>query len=281
MIRSPIRSPIRSAVSSVFERRAAGGAAAFDPMTLFASGEQGGWYDPSDLSTLFQDSAGTIPVTTSGQSVGRMLDKSGRGNHMIGASGAFPVYEVAGGLRCLRANGTTQRMYTAAGVPLTGTDKLSCSVAVRVEGTGNQCIFSNDSAGAARFNILYLAGASPKPRALLNAGAVAAVSVSAKGAAPYLVVNTGVFDVAGATATNEILLRQDGVIQTQTVEAPGPAGGGNFSAQPFSLFSDSAAGVLFPFQGLFYGGVVRAVQSTSGELLNIEQYLGEKAGLFF
>ena len=48
---------------------------------LFASGEQGVWYDPSDLSTLFQDAAGTIPVTGVEQPVGLMLDKSGRGNH--------------------------------------------------------------------------------------------------------------------------------------------------------------------------------------------------------
>jgi len=43
---------------------------------LFASGEQGAWYDPSDLSTMFQDSAGTTPVTEDGQPVGLILDKS-------------------------------------------------------------------------------------------------------------------------------------------------------------------------------------------------------------
>ena len=48
---------------------------------LFANGEQGVWYDPSDFSTLFQDVAGTIPVTGVEQPVGLMLDKSGRGNH--------------------------------------------------------------------------------------------------------------------------------------------------------------------------------------------------------
>ena len=48
---------------------------------LFANGEQGAWYDPSDLSTMFQDSAGTTPVTAVEQPVGKILDKSGRGNH--------------------------------------------------------------------------------------------------------------------------------------------------------------------------------------------------------
>lgn len=47
----------------------------FSPLSLFASGEQGVWYDPSDFSTMFQDAAGTIPVTAVGQPVGLILDK--------------------------------------------------------------------------------------------------------------------------------------------------------------------------------------------------------------
>jgi hypothetical protein len=42
---------------------------------LFSSGEPGAWWDPSDMSTLFEDSAGTIPITTVEKPVGLMLDK--------------------------------------------------------------------------------------------------------------------------------------------------------------------------------------------------------------
>lgn len=49
--------------------------AIFNPMSLFMNGEPGVWYDPSDLSTLFQDSNGVTPVTATGQPVGLMLDK--------------------------------------------------------------------------------------------------------------------------------------------------------------------------------------------------------------
>lgn len=57
---------------------------AFSPLTglssmvrsLFSAGEPGVWLDPSDLSTLFQDAAGTVPVTAVGQPVGLILDKS-------------------------------------------------------------------------------------------------------------------------------------------------------------------------------------------------------------
>lgn len=44
--------------------------------SLFANNEQGFTRDPYDLSVMFQDAAGTIPVTAVGQAVGLMLDKS-------------------------------------------------------------------------------------------------------------------------------------------------------------------------------------------------------------
>lgn len=47
----------------------------FSPTSLFLAGEQGFIYDPSDFSTLYQDAAGTVPVTAAGQSVGLVLDK--------------------------------------------------------------------------------------------------------------------------------------------------------------------------------------------------------------
>jgi hypothetical protein len=62
---------------------------------LFASAQPGVWYDPSDLTTLFQDSAGTTPVTAPNQTVGKMLDKSGRGNHATQATSTQrPIYGI-------------------------------------------------------------------------------------------------------------------------------------------------------------------------------------------
>jgi hypothetical protein len=73
----PIRNGLPIGLGSV----AGFGIAPFEPYSLFENGEQGAWYDPSDFSTLFTDSAGTTPVTGVEQFVGRMNDKSGRGNH--------------------------------------------------------------------------------------------------------------------------------------------------------------------------------------------------------
>ena len=46
------------------------------PADLFRDGTIGVYYDPSDFSTLYQDAAGTMPVTALEQSVGLVLDKS-------------------------------------------------------------------------------------------------------------------------------------------------------------------------------------------------------------
>ena len=66
------------------------GATEFSPASLFTSGVAGAWYDPSDYSTLFQDSAGTTPVTAVEQPVGLMLDKSqgGLGSELV-TNGGF------------------------------------------------------------------------------------------------------------------------------------------------------------------------------------------------
>lgn len=53
----------------------------FTPAECFRGGVNGVWFDFSDLGTMFQDSAGTTPVTAADQPVGKVLDKSGNGNH--------------------------------------------------------------------------------------------------------------------------------------------------------------------------------------------------------
>jgi hypothetical protein len=127
-------------------RRRAGG---FSPQSvLFGLNEPGIFLDPSDQTTLFQDTAGTTPVTTPGQTVARINDKSGRGNNATQATTASrPIYGInpVGGTRnILRQTATlpTQtRAVTAAQHTLsfrgTGTVTLTgASIAGPLIGTG-------------------------------------------------------------------------------------------------------------------------------------------------
>ena len=82
-----IKTPLSAVIGGAFWTQGAtiigGNAPTFDQQIqkLFANNEQGFFYDLNDLSTLYQDAAGTIPVTAAGQPVGLMIDKSGRNNH--------------------------------------------------------------------------------------------------------------------------------------------------------------------------------------------------------
>lgn len=94
-----IKRPALSEISRLVRKR-------WIPRRLFSNGEQGVWYDPSDLSTLFQDDAGTTPVISDGDPVGLMLDKSGNGNHASQSVSAYrPIYRTDGVFHWLEFDG--------------------------------------------------------------------------------------------------------------------------------------------------------------------------------
>ncbi len=125
-----------------------------DISALFASGEQGVLYDPSDFSSMFQDSAGTIPVTATGQSVGRILDRSGRGNHWLQATAAArPVLRQDGaGKYYLEFDGVDDLMACTN----LFTSSMEVFVAILRVGTGMGILFSGTSGD--RFMGVFQAG---------------------------------------------------------------------------------------------------------------------------
>lgn len=134
----------------LLNRRRIGG---FSPRAILAGSTALVLLDPSDLSTLFQDAAGTTPVTAPGQPVGRILDKSGNGFHATASGTSRPTYGVVpsrGRVNILNATATlaTQtRPVTAAQHTLsfrgTGTVTLTgASTAGPLVGTGANDIVS-------------------------------------------------------------------------------------------------------------------------------------------
>jgi len=102
------------------------------PNSLFASGEQGAWYDPSDLNTLFQDQAGTTPVTAVEQPVSLMLDKSkgGVGTNGVRRYNLLQYSEQFDDAAWVKTNTTIDPNVTATTDPLGGNtaDKLQETV---------------------------------------------------------------------------------------------------------------------------------------------------------
>lgn len=100
MLRDVIKPVISSVISDVL--------GSVSVLALFATGEIGLWFDTTDITTLYQDIAGAIPITAPGQTVALMKDKSGRNNHATQPTAAQrPTYGVIpyGGIRNL-ANGS-------------------------------------------------------------------------------------------------------------------------------------------------------------------------------
>ena len=86
----------------------------YDPLSLFAEGEIGMLYDPQRIETLWQDTAGTIPVTADGQLVARIDDRSGNGRHLTQATpGNQYRYRTDGVLKWLHSEGRACTYQTA------------------------------------------------------------------------------------------------------------------------------------------------------------------------
>ena len=101
---------------------------------LFANNEQGFFYDPNDLSTMFQNSVGTIPVTGAWQPVGLIRDKSGRGNHARQTSSSRrPIFQQK---PILGANFVTDST-------LAEPSKWDTGVTSGISVSGNKLIFNN------------------------------------------------------------------------------------------------------------------------------------------
>jgi hypothetical protein len=254
---------------------AAGGG--FSPRKLFAAGEQGVWYDPSDISTLFTDTAGTTPVTAAGDAVARINDKSGRGNHATQATlAARPIYRIdAGGRPYLEFDGTDDSLATSA-INFTATDKMSVFAGVRK---------LSDAAGASLVE-LSAAVVSNAGSFQMSAPAVAAANYMFRSrgdgtqrdasdtdpafAAPVTNVVTGSADISG----DSVLLRVNG---TQQAVSALDQGAGNYGNYP--LYIGRRGGTSQPFNGWLYGLIVRGAASSAAQIANTERWLNRKTGV--
>lgn len=95
----------------------------FDPANLFDSGQLGAVYDPSVSSTMWQDTAGTIPAGAD-DPVGRMDDRSGNGFHATqGTAANRPIRRTDGSVWWLQFDGQSDELavnVSVVGNPTTG-----------------------------------------------------------------------------------------------------------------------------------------------------------------
>lgn len=256
--------------------RVAGG---FSLLSLFSGGAEGAWFDPSDISTLFQDSAGTTPVTASGQPVGLMLDISGNGNHATQAtSSKRPTYTTGSGLAWLAFDGADDAMATAA-IDFTGTDKMSMFAGVRrIDATvGIITELSNNVGSNGNPGSFYLVSGtdagftaySSLSRGTINPGGpgVAGFNDSTN---PSTDVVSVTHDIAGDLST----MRTNGVAGTS---GTGNKGAGNFGN--YTLYIGSRNQITLYFKGNLYGLIIPGKLVSAAEIASTEAYLAAKTGV--
>lgn len=157
----------------------------WSPSSLFASSEVGVWYDPSDLSTMFQNSDGTTAVAV-GDPVGYIADKSGNGFHATQATAAArPVlmadpltlgselvtngtfdtdtagWAVVGGGATISASGGELKVTGQTSSPASVQHQFTCEVGkwyqfsatYRMAGTGGTLVRVGAAAGGANVNL--------------------------------------------------------------------------------------------------------------------------------
>lgn len=273
---------VQGHISGAFRPRLvpSGGAtatAAYSPIALFAAGEQGAWYDPNDFASLFQDDAGTTPVTAAGQSVGKMLDKSGNGNHVTEATNKPTLrLDSITNRYYLEFDGTNDKL-TSASLNLSAYDKCSIwcvsqhNPVTAVERTILQ--FGDPVTTTASFNFGYRYGGFILWRTASGSFGAREVTASTTGGA----VNVAFTDcnLAGTThATENPQFRVNGASPSLTNYGSTSTGTGNFGSRVMTIGSGRGF-----FSGRLYGLILRMTLSTDAERNNGEAWCRTAGGV--
>ena len=245
---------------------------------LFSNGEQGFFYDPNDLSTMWQDQAKLLPVTGEGQPVWHILDKSGNNNHAFATSSATrPI---------LQRNATTGAYYLAFdgandflqtnNIDFTATDKVSLFAGVRKLSdatTAVLCEFSNNSASTNGTFALFAPTTPNAQYQFRSKGTSASVYASSPTnayPAPHSTVLTGF----GSPPQNIARLRVNGIQVANTPTAQGSSVYGNHP-----LYIGRRGGTSLPFNGHLYSLIGIGRLTTDSETVALEKSIAKNVGV--
>ena len=247
---------------------------------LFSNSEQGFAYDINDLSTLYQDAAGTTPVTGAGQPVGLVKDKSGRNNHAYQTNAASrPLLQrnATTGAYYLAFDGADDFLVTSS-IDFTATDKISLFAGVRKlsdVSTGMLAELSTNSDlvyGVFRLSAPALSGASKY--AVSSRGTADVVLTAATTDTQFNAPNSAILSAKSQISTDTLLLRVNG---SQVAQSAADQGTGNYGNYP--LYIGRRGGTSLPFNGHLYSLIGVARLSTDAETTNLEKAIAKNVGV--
>jgi hypothetical protein len=272
--------PATNVTGSTLKLRGTGGVTLtiFNPLSLFAAGEKGVWFDPTDITTLFQDAAGTTPVTAYGQKVGRILDKSGNGNHATQSNAAFqPTYQIDNeGNPNLTFSGSYTQLVTRA-INFTTTAQMMVGLGLHVVGSASAAAALELGSDVESVNGSFLFGApsSTADHSLYLRG-TSTISARVDNVSDGDDVIIGLFDISQATKELELIPRLNRVqLSGSQITWTGiTAGTGNFGNLP--LYMGARSGGALPFQGKIYQVIVRGALTNASDVSQTENLIDAK-----
>lgn len=249
----------------------------FTPADLFTGGENGGWYDPSDLSTLWKDDARTSQVTADGDTVAVMDDKSGNGNHLRQTTAANrPTYRTSGGLHWLEFDGSNDDMETNA-LSTTVLDSSNSGAYLGIAfdpddaNNGGERIFE-EYQDSSKITGMYADTRTTPNRFYLHRPD--GVSDSALDLDAELAADPVVLEMSHDATASGLIGYQDGVQMAGSIDADEAFGG-----TTYFLLGATIASTTLNFTGKVYGVIAVDRELTGSELTNSRSWLSGKAGL--
>ena len=245
----------------------------FNPLSRFVGGKQGFLYDPSDFTTQFQDTAGTIPVTTVGQTVKRINDKSGNGNYVIQSASTWTIQ-----FDGVNYYWQTDGVYAFVSAAFAwGLDKATICFAYKsdiAQQNNKQIVSFGSPISTGEYGSWDLELTTGGMLAMRRgSGLNAFVYTKDLGTTPQVI--SAVFDLTGTTDPTETpFFRVDGASPSYSSNNTHDSGTGNFGTYTLSL-----GGLVGKFKGRIYTVMAVADISNSSQLSQIEQWCSTKSGV--
>jgi hypothetical protein len=251
---------------------------AYTPRDLFQAGANGAWYDFSELTTLYQDSAGTIPVTAVGDPVGRVLDRSGEGHHLVQTTSTKrPLLGLSNGKYYLDFDGVDDALVSVDALDLTATKTMTTGIGMWRDTTTTADIALEHGRGGTDAQAMTITHAASSTN-------LAAIMRGPTGSPQTTIVDSGritteaFFDRSKATVATQVIQRMNGNAVTNTASStvvPTTSFFGNYN-----VYVGARNQVTNPFDGKIFQIVIVDSVLSGADLTNLEAWLNARTGAY-